>query len=92
MNIPGNTIGDYQIVQELGRGAMTAVYLAHQPSRNRYVAIKVLSPELGSDQEFVRRFQHEPPCTIPTSPLSTTSATRPAPVRPAASTTSSWSI
>lgn len=59
MNVPGNVIGDYQIVQELGRGAMTTVYLAHQPSRNRYVAIKVLSPQLSSDQEFVQRFQHE---------------------------------
>jgi serine/threonine protein kinase len=59
MSIPQNVVGDYQIVEELGRGAMATVYLAHQTSQNRYVAIKVLSPQLSSDPGFVQRFQHE---------------------------------
>lgn len=57
MNLSDTFIGDYQIVEELGHGPMGTVYLAYQPSLNRYVAIKALSPQLSSDQEFVRRFQ-----------------------------------
>ena len=55
----GKTLGQYQIVSELGRGGMAVVYKAYQPALQRYVAIKVLPPQLGLDPDFVRRFQHE---------------------------------
>ena len=55
----GKQLGSYQIVDELGRGGMAVVYRAFQPSLNRHVAIKVLPPHLGFDQEFVERFQRE---------------------------------
>jgi predicted Ser/Thr protein kinase len=55
----GKTFGQYQIVAELGRGGMAVVYKAYQPALQRYVAIKVLPPQLGMDPDFVRRFQHE---------------------------------
>jgi len=55
----GRTIGQYQIISELGRGGMAVVYKAYQPALQRYVAIKVLSPHLGADPDFVQRFQHE---------------------------------
>ncbi|MEJ2737544.1 MAG: protein kinase, partial [Anaerolineae bacterium] len=55
----GKTLGNYQIVEELGRGGMAVVYRAYQPSLNRDVAIKVLPPQLSFDQEFVERFQRE---------------------------------
>ena len=55
----GKQLGNYQIVDELGRGGMAVVYRAFQPSLNRYVAIKVLPPHLGFDKEFVERFQRE---------------------------------
>ncbi|NIV28657.1 MAG: protein kinase [Anaerolineae bacterium] len=55
----GRQLGNYKIVGELGRGGMAVVYRAFQPSLNRYVAIKVLPPHLGLDQEFVERFQRE---------------------------------
>jgi serine/threonine protein kinase len=55
----GKQLGNYKIVSELGRGGMAVVYRAYQASLNRYVAIKVLPPHLGFDQEFVERFQRE---------------------------------
>lgn len=36
------TLGRYEIVRELGRGAMGVVYLCRDPNINRYVAIKTL--------------------------------------------------
>jgi len=55
----GKTLGQYQIVSELGHGGMAVVYKAYQPSLQRYVAIKVLPAHLSADQDFARRFEHE---------------------------------
>jgi serine/threonine protein kinase len=49
----------YQIVNEIGRGAMAVVYLAKQVDLQRPVALKVLSLELSSNRSFVKRFFNE---------------------------------
>jgi serine/threonine protein kinase len=55
----GRRLGQYQIVQQIGRGGMAVVYKAYQPALERHVAIKVLPRELTFDQAFVERFQRE---------------------------------
>ena len=55
----GQTIGQYQIVEHLGKGGMAEVYKAYQPSLDRYVAIKILHPIVATDQQFLDRFQRE---------------------------------
>jgi serine/threonine protein kinase len=55
----GKTLGNCQIIEELGRGGMAVVYRAYQPSLNRYVAIKILPPQYSLDRQFIERFQRE---------------------------------
>lgn len=52
-------IGRYKIKSEIGRGEMATVYLAHDPSSNREVAIKVLPPEMLHNLNFRARFKRE---------------------------------
>lgn len=52
-------IGNYRLVKELGRGSMGTVYLAHQESLGRDLALKVMAPEFTRDAEFVERFRRE---------------------------------
>ena len=49
----------YQVVSEVGRGAMAVVYLARQVDLERQVAVKVLSSQLSSNSSFVLRFFNE---------------------------------
>ncbi|MBC8355843.1 MAG: protein kinase [Planctomycetes bacterium] len=52
-------LGGYRIVQELGRGAMGAVYLAKQLSLDRLVALKVIQQRFATDPTFLARFTRE---------------------------------
>jgi serine/threonine-protein kinase len=50
------TLGDYEILAELGRGGMATVYLAHDLSLDRRVAIKLMSPQLLAVDGMAERF------------------------------------
>ncbi len=52
-------IGNYEVTGKIGEGGIAVIYKARQESLNRDVAIKVLSPNLTSDPDIVRRFERE---------------------------------
>ena len=56
-----STLGRYQIVSQLGRGAMGTVYRALDPAIERTVAIKTLNPDLPDENmaEVKERFLRE---------------------------------
>ncbi len=51
--------GKYRIERLLGKGGMGQVFLAHDLTLEREVAIKVLPPDVSQDDQVVRRFQQE---------------------------------
>ncbi|MCB1835358.1 MAG: serine/threonine protein kinase, partial [Geminicoccaceae bacterium] len=53
---PGDRIGRYELVEQLGEGAMSVVWLASDPLLERRLAIKVLRPEARHDRQYVERF------------------------------------
>ncbi len=56
---PGQNLGPYRIINQIGQGGMATVYKAYHAAMDRYVAIKVLPRQLAESPEFVGRFQQE---------------------------------
>ncbi len=52
-------LGDYELIEEIGRGGMGMVYRARQLSTQRMVALKVIRAGAGATSDQVRRFQVE---------------------------------
>lgn len=57
--IPGQQLGPYQIIQQIGKGGMATVYKAYHAAMDRYVALKVVAIQLAEDPNFLQRFQQE---------------------------------
>jgi len=55
----GMQIGGYVMEKMLGVGGMGEVWLAHQTAMSRKVALKLLSPSLTKNSEFVDQFMRE---------------------------------
>ena len=51
--------GDYELIRELGRGAMGVVWKARQVSLNRPVALKLLKSDILATDDERRRFRNE---------------------------------
>jgi len=58
-NLIGQTLGDFKILSTIGTGGMGAVFLAHQISLDRDVALKVISDISGARKKSIERFERE---------------------------------
>ena len=61
ISIPNGTLlqNRYEILDKVGTGGMSDVYLAHDTALNRQVAVKVLKTEFAEDKTFVTKFRAE---------------------------------
>jgi serine/threonine protein kinase len=57
--VPGSQLASYRIVEQIGRGGMAVVYRARDIRLDRWVALKILAPDLALDQVFRQRFIRE---------------------------------
>ncbi|MCA9059929.1 MAG: protein kinase, partial [Planctomycetaceae bacterium] len=57
--LPGQRIGEFTLIREIGRGGMGVVYEAWQTSLRRTIALKVLPLAGKVDQRQIQRFRNE---------------------------------
>ena len=55
----GTRLGQYEIIEEIGKGGMATVYRAYQPQADRFVAVKVIHRALAIEAGGMERFERE---------------------------------
>ena len=55
----GLVVGRYAILDRLGSGSMGRVYKAHHLLMDRVVALKIIAPEIATNERVIARFQRE---------------------------------
>lgn len=58
-SLVGQKLGQYEILEEIGKGGMAVVYRAHQESMARDVAVKVIASQMADSPDFIARFERE---------------------------------
>jgi serine/threonine protein kinase len=59
LNMIGETVSHYKILQKLAEGGMGVIYLADDMELNRKIALKCILPQYTSDKGFKTRFKRE---------------------------------
>jgi formylglycine-generating enzyme required for sulfatase activity len=57
--LPFDRLGEFVLLERLGRGGQGLVFLAEQPVLGRQVALKILRPELAGSEEAAARLERE---------------------------------
>ncbi len=57
--LKGRILAHFELIEAIGVGGMAAVIWARDQQLDRFVALKVLPPEMANDPENVRRFHQE---------------------------------
>jgi serine/threonine protein kinase len=55
----GRTLSHFELIEPIGVGGMAAVIRARDMQLDRFVALKILPPDMAGDPENVRRFHQE---------------------------------
>ncbi|HEX6399562.1 MAG TPA: BTAD domain-containing putative transcriptional regulator, partial [Actinomycetota bacterium] len=59
LELRGEPLRGYRLLEKIGEGPTGAVFRAIQPRVERDVAVKIFDPEIAADPAFVRRFEHD---------------------------------
>jgi serine/threonine protein kinase len=59
LDLQGEPLRGYRLLEQIGQGAFGIVYRAIQPKVHRDVAVKAIHTHLANDPEFIRRFEAE---------------------------------